>query len=73
MAAFKAEVEAISVLLRLLWWGCVLFRDHYTFIYASNSDRNDIVEVIVYSSAQLLNIEHALFVAMHFLEIEGCV
>ena len=33
----------------------MLSRDHNAFIYASNSDRNDIVEIIVYSSVQLLN------------------
>ena len=55
MAAFEVEVEAICLFLRLLWWGSVLSRDHNAFIYASNSDRNDIVEIIVYSSAELLN------------------
>ena len=73
MAAFKAEVEAICVLLRLLWWGCVLFRDHNAFIYASNSDKNDIVpdhRIQLRTAAK--HIDHALLVAMHFLEIEGC-
>ena len=70
MAAFEAEVEAISLLLRLLRRGgsCLVTTMHA--LTTGQQFWQERHRIQLRTAAK--HIEHVLFAAMHFLKIEGC-
>ena len=70
MAAFEAEVEAISLLLRLLRRGGSCLVTTMRALTTGQQFWQERHRIQLRTAAK--HIEHVLFAAMHFLEIEGC-